>query len=312
MIDERKVFERSFRRYEPEGGSFERLARRRDRKRRNQRIAAGVVGIAVFVAAVWIVTSGGVFDRSPTSVVPAGTGPVQTGPAETGPAVTGPPYLYDPVPRGEDPSFVGFEGGLPPEGVLPSEPLRGELVMEDGSIPPSFWWHTNLYADGRLIWATEVPADPGEGGPKVSVWIEQRLTPEGVALLRSGAVPLGRGTLLLGQLPASAWEDPDLRPYVPSTYAVCAESLASLPDPAADLLRSTERIPAGASRYIEGAECFEVTIEDARALAEILSGAGFDDPRAEDTALYSSDANDVTVEYQLILPDGFITVPIGG
>jgi hypothetical protein len=55
-----------------------------------------------------------------------------------------------------------------------------------------------------------------------------------------------------------------------------------------------------------------VTIEDARALAEILSGAGFDDPRASDTALYSSDANDVTVEYQLILPDGVITVAVGG
>ena len=53
MIDEREVFERSFQRYEPEGGSFERLQRRRDRKRRNQRITAGVVGIAVFVVVAW-------------------------------------------------------------------------------------------------------------------------------------------------------------------------------------------------------------------------------------------------------------------
>ena len=66
MIDEREVFEKSFRRYEPEGGSFERLVRRRDRKRRNQRIAAAVVGIAVFVAAVWIVTTAGSFDRTAT------------------------------------------------------------------------------------------------------------------------------------------------------------------------------------------------------------------------------------------------------
>jgi Tol biopolymer transport system component len=71
---------------------YDALLRRRDRKRRNQRITAGVVGIAVFVAAVWIVTSGGVFDRSETSVVPGGdvTGPAETGPAETGPAETGP------------------------------------------------------------------------------------------------------------------------------------------------------------------------------------------------------------------------------
>jgi Tol biopolymer transport system component len=56
------------------------LRRRRDRKRRNQRIAAGVVGIAVFVAAVWIVTTGGSLDRSET--------PAVSGSAETGPAVS--------------------------------------------------------------------------------------------------------------------------------------------------------------------------------------------------------------------------------
>ena len=80
MIDEREAFEKSFRRYEPEGGSFERLVRRRDRKRRNQRIVAGAVGIAVFVAAVWIVTSGLSFDRSGTAIAPgwAETGPVET------------------------------------------------------------------------------------------------------------------------------------------------------------------------------------------------------------------------------------------
>ena len=38
-------------------GGLDGLQRRRDRKRRNQQITAGVVGIAVFVAAVWIVTS---------------------------------------------------------------------------------------------------------------------------------------------------------------------------------------------------------------------------------------------------------------
>jgi len=46
--------------------SFDDLGRRRDRKRRNQRITAGVVGIAVFVAAVWIVTTAGSFDRTTT------------------------------------------------------------------------------------------------------------------------------------------------------------------------------------------------------------------------------------------------------
>jgi Tol biopolymer transport system component len=63
VIDERDL-EQAERVFGPPEGSFERFTRRRDRKRRNQRIAAGVVGIAVFVAAVWIVTSGLSFDRT--------------------------------------------------------------------------------------------------------------------------------------------------------------------------------------------------------------------------------------------------------
>jgi hypothetical protein len=94
MIDERDLLEQALRRFEPEPGLTERIYRRRDRKRRNQRIAAGVVGIAVFVAAVWIVTSVGSLDRSENSVGPAGgvTGPAETGPAVTGPGETGPTY----------------------------------------------------------------------------------------------------------------------------------------------------------------------------------------------------------------------------
>ena len=297
MSDPRSLLERESRRFIQQDGAFERLVRRRDRKRRNQRIAAGVVGLALFVAVVLIVGTAGVSDRMQGPAGGVETGPTATGPTENE-SVIG------------DPSSVGFEGGLPPEGVPPSEPLRGELVMKEGAIQP--WSHVRLYADGRLIWAVEVDPDEVEGRPDVSVWIEQRLTPEGVELLRSGAVELAWAGNPGRFLPASAWEDPELRPYVPSRYAVCAESPGSLPDPAADLLRSTERIPPAASRYIEEAECFEVTIDHARALAEILSDAGFEDPGAEDTALYSTDTNDVTVEYQLILPDGVITVPIGG
>ena len=63
MIDERDL-EQAERVFAPPEGSFERFTRRRTRKRRNQRIAAGVVGIAVFVAAVWAVTTGGSFNRT--------------------------------------------------------------------------------------------------------------------------------------------------------------------------------------------------------------------------------------------------------
>jgi hypothetical protein len=89
--------------------SFNDLERRRDRKRRNQRIAAGVVGIAVFIAAVWIVTSGLSLDRSERSVAPAGE---VTGPAETGPAETGPP----PARASGAPDVVRWGECHPPQG----------------------------------------------------------------------------------------------------------------------------------------------------------------------------------------------------
>jgi hypothetical protein len=63
VIDQESV-ERAAERFKAPDGALERLIRRHDRKRRNQRITAGVVGIAVFVAAIWIVTSGASSDRT--------------------------------------------------------------------------------------------------------------------------------------------------------------------------------------------------------------------------------------------------------
>ena len=242
-------------------------------RRIRHRQAVTVLTAAVAVAAITIAGISGISAiraSNQTPAVPggAGTGPTETGPTETGPTETG-PLTGDTG----DPFSVGFNG-LPPEGVTPSEPPQGELVLSDWGIHP--WYAVNLYADGRMIWARGLTTNPG---PTVSVWIEQRLTPEGVELLRSVAVPLGGQFENPGQLlPVSAWEDPTLRPYVPSRYAACLlggfepPSLAMelLPAGAQDLLRGTERPVKG----FPG--CVEVTIEDARALAEILSDAGFE------------------------------------
>jgi Tol biopolymer transport system component len=56
----------------PEPPPLEALYRRRERKQRNQRVAGGVVGLLIFLAATWFVTSGGPFDSGET---PAVTGP---------------------------------------------------------------------------------------------------------------------------------------------------------------------------------------------------------------------------------------------
>ena len=87
MSDLRTTLERGVGGATPPPDGFERMLRRRDRRRRNQRIAAGVVGIAVFLAAIWIVTSVGSFDRTQ----PAVTGP--TGPPA--PGVSRSDYVID-------------------------------------------------------------------------------------------------------------------------------------------------------------------------------------------------------------------------
>ena len=140
---------------------------RRDRKRRNQRIAAGVVGMAVFVAAIWIITTGGTFDRTRT-------------PATTGPKV---PHARNPV------GFIG----LPPEGAAPSSPEHGELVLSlsgrsvtDGGALIEVW----VYADGRLIWQQAGDVPFGANQTRTGM-LEQRLTPEGVELMRSEIASTG-------------------------------------------------------------------------------------------------------------------------
>jgi Tol biopolymer transport system component len=91
MSDTKEQLQHARRQFPLPPDLMESLRRRRDRKRRNQRIAAGVVGIAVFVAAVWIVTSVGSVDRSQPAVPGGG----ETGRTPTPAAGTRPAYLID-------------------------------------------------------------------------------------------------------------------------------------------------------------------------------------------------------------------------
>ena len=80
MSEYRSVLERAASNFAPLDLPLERVERGRDRRGRNRRITAGVVGIAVFVAAIWVVTSGLTFDQSTPAVPGSETGPAQTGP----------------------------------------------------------------------------------------------------------------------------------------------------------------------------------------------------------------------------------------
>ena len=341
MNEYRSVLERAGSNFAPLDLELDTILRRRDRKRRNQRIAAGVVGMAVFVAAIWIVTSGLSMDRSPTSVVPV-TGPTQTGP-------TVPPET----------ERVGFIG-LPPEGAAPSTPERGDLVLGFHGGTPSSDTYTNawMYADGRLIWrqfATNVPY--GANGFWGTGLLERRLTPEGLDLVLSEVISTGlfdknldlaiegltpadsgpqaikcgfgpgievrnrdrlvrltwlRGcgepelqlatpeqadavVRLVGRLadpaswlPEDAWEDQEIRAYVPSRYAICA-NLVDLPEgvPRSAWPKTSEILdqlpgPVKALIYADGrvipesGGCYEVTTDEARAIVRALDDAGLE------------------------------------
>jgi hypothetical protein len=214
-----------------------------------------------------------------------------------------------------DPPSVGFMG-LPPEGATQSAPRRGELVSSFGGIHPwsaTRWYAAYLYADGRLIWTKSSTANTSTA----SDWMEQRLTPKGVHYLRRSRPDLW--VMDTRWLPAGAWDDPMPRHYVPSTYTVVgwvaeqrldADSFARLlPPRARDLLRGEHGF-AGPG--------FEMTIEDARVLAEILDDAGFRLASGDDTSLgVVSYARGVTfgtdvlrhletlvIEFHAVLPDG--------
>lgn len=53
--------------------AYELVLRRRDRRRRSQRIGAAAVGIAIFVTGVWFVTTGRPFDRTTRGQQPGGS-----------------------------------------------------------------------------------------------------------------------------------------------------------------------------------------------------------------------------------------------
>jgi hypothetical protein len=184
---------------------------------------------------------------------------------------------------------AGVLHGLPSVGATPSTPETGELVA-------SMWEHISqrttlgngwlyLYEDGRLIvlkW--DGNPDPTDG------WVEQRLTAEGVELIRTELATTGlfdpdQATLdrpggrygasyvqvrngdklvyiageelrrrlgdLWSWLPADAWEDTEAKPFVPSRYAACMQS-AGYPRPI-DPTDHLPRLPAASRDLLAGA-----------------------------------------------------------
>lgn len=271
----------------PDPGILERQDRPQRRRLTGRKVGTyGLVVVVVVVvtaAAVAVWRSERTADEVPLGR-PSTSGPEISGPTE--PSVTGPA-----IGPAEPSSGGGFSSFLPKD-AEPSEPehgRHGKLVMSAGGIHPGY--HVHLYADGRVIWIRPYLPPPSskalyETGLSDTGWLERRLTPEGLELLRSGAARLGGQFDDPGsKLPSSAWEGLESEPYVPSRYAVCpggpaARAWPLLPRRARDLLRGNEQ------GYVH--RCLVLTTEDARALdAILLEFVGFERSGGQGLTSYS-------------------------
>ena len=251
---------------------------------RSRRIAPVLAVFAVVVGAVWLLATTALPARAPRSSTPP---PVPT--PTTTPALAAP---FESMASAR----VGFVG-LPPQGATPSAPGNGRLVLSYFGRQFTHWYQVWVYADGRLIWQRE--GDLREGANAYATgYLEQRLTSEGVELLRrrgSAEVALfgfpWRPPYPASWLPRRAWEDHTIRAYVPSRYAVCyqgllrpierSEILASLPAPAGRLLRPGNFDPSSVEGWRRGfgGGCSSLTTADASTLAQVLEEAGYGQDR---------------------------------
>jgi hypothetical protein len=187
-----------------------------DARRRWPIIAVAAAAVVLLVAALVVATRSG----DPTGHVPAER------------------------PTTEVARRVGFPG-LPPEGTPPSTPERGQFVLDISLCSSGPNDGFSVFADGRLISSVS------------NRLVEQRLTPEGVELIRSEFLASGllgthddecveggyHGHVDNGELhgdgfsappdelvsrladpwswlPASAWEDGEIKAFVASEYSV--------------------------------------------------------------------------------------------
>ena len=211
---------------------------------------------------------------------------------------------------------AGFVG-LPPAGAEPGGGADAELVdqyaVHGGELP--FRGMARVYDDGRLIWYMLHDGPAGSNAYSTG-YLEQRLTPVGVAMVQAHADLAEKDPLALAAwLPPGAWEDREIRAYVPTGYAACLVAtspamrfgqllLNSLPTTAADLL-SGEPLTwlVGAP---PGWDCRGLTTEDARTLDAELASAGLEQSEERNRYVleYQLEGGEVTLEP--ILPDSSI------
>jgi hypothetical protein len=289
--------------------------------------AAGAAAVTLAVAMLGAGLFGG--------IRPGGAGATPT----STPDAPSPTVAPSATPNTLDRSYrdVGFIG-LPPPGATPSDPTHTELIEVFWRPVPPYKGAAFLYADGRLIWNEYF----GEANSRSTGWLEQSLTDEGMELVRALATEAqfkGQRLRILspeelpGLLPARAWVDQAVRPYVPSGYAACLfvteeenpftesdmtpeEMVAALPRAAADLLGDRPPVVDSSNSYGADSACLELDVADARRLDRALRAAGYEQDGWRNRYLLQDYAELdrpqagtwwLEVWFEPILPDGTIT-----
>jgi hypothetical protein len=127
-------------------------------------------------------------------------------------------------------------------------------------------------------------------------------------------------TRLESSLPASAWEDREARPYVPSKYRVCAwkeiglgerQPIPDLSNALAEVLPTTLVVRLDEHGWAQSswADCRELRLADARLVAESLTNAGiFHNSNAQSFTYPGRRPGQVTTRLSIsltpFLPDG--------
>jgi hypothetical protein len=238
---------------------------------------------------------------------------------------------HEDFPEGANPFVTGLlEQRLTADGI---EQLRSE-ILSTGLFDHDFvlasrrviWGAIDVLVSDRLVHVEWDNPQYSAGAPNSAIW---------VTATREQERELERLNALLANptegLPASAWQEKQVRAYVPSTFAVCwsgwpaepsdpqsdASRIVSLLPPAArDLLRSKQttrrtwkRGWAGGPYYPSAEDCAKVPTAEARSLAAALDGAGIERIDRAAGLHYSFDLPGRSRETGLItleplLPDG--------
>ena len=188
-----------------------------------------------------------------------------------------------------------------------------------------------VYDDGRVVWHPDANAALRVGTEPLRGILVQRLTPNGLELVRTGVIE--PSTLLVDRdgVPMEVWSDPAPDEYLPSKYALCHDGGNGFTGHISDVSVIRDRLPLGLQPLLRGTER-TVTYYDNGATgadAETMPGREVDcfvlspeqalavwaqgDPRdqammlLDDTSyatLTASDGAELEVVFGPILPDG--------